>query len=348
MKKVKKYIPNILTISRLIVTPLIVYLGIKNKIIPVIIIAIFIALTDFLDGKLARLWGVSSELGAKLDTVGDKALAIGLLIILITDNNMFFYVLVFEALISIFNLYVFIKERIVESLLIGKIKTWIIFITIILGLLNMILPILKIFVIFFGSITIILQILSLISYIVAYNNRKYNRRKTSMEQSGYYKIVEEILNNKEFLKRKEYEHHFNESVYDHVLRVSFDCYQIGKRFKLDYKALAIAGLLHDFYDKPWQDSFEKTKFLKKHGFVHAEEARVNAKKHFPHLVNKKIESMISTHMFPLNIRLPKYKESWILTLVDKVDSMEFLLHPYLLSKRVRIKLQEKANKQKTK
>ena len=72
MNKIKKYIPNFLTISRLLVTPLIIYLGIKNEIIPLIIIAIFIALTDFLDGKLARLWNVSSELGAKLDTIGDK------------------------------------------------------------------------------------------------------------------------------------------------------------------------------------------------------------------------------------------------------------------------------------
>lgn len=51
--------------------------------------------------------------------------------------------------------------------------------------------------------------------------------------------------------------------------------------------------------------------------------------------------MIKTHMFPLNKRLPKYKESWILTIVDKADSMDFLLHPYLLSSRFRKKLIKK-------
>ncbi len=130
-------------------------------------------------------------------------------------------------------------------------------------------------------------------------------------------------------------HHYNESVYDHVLRVSYDCYKIGKKLNLDYKALAIAGLLHDFYDKPWQDCFEKKKLWEKHGFVHAEQARLNAKKHFPNLVNEKIEDMIKTHMFPLNIRLPRYKESWLLTFIDKADSMDFLLHPLLLSKTIR-------------
>ena len=146
------------------------------------------------------------------------------------------------------------------------------------------------------------------------------------------------------MKRKNFEHHYNESVYDHVLRVSYDCYKIGKRLKLDYKSLAIAELLHDFYDKPWQDCFEKIKFFEKHGFVHAEQARINAIKHFPHLVDEKIGDMIKTHMFPLNIKLPKYKESWILTIVDKADSMEFLMHPCLLSKRMRLKLMKKANK----
>ena len=48
-------------------------------------------------------------------------------------------------------------------------------------------------------------------------------------------------------KRKEYPHHINESVYAHVIRVSYDCYRIGKFLHMDYKSLAIAGLLHDFY-----------------------------------------------------------------------------------------------------
>lgn len=344
MNRIKKYIPNILTVSRLIATPFIVYLGIKNEVVPLIIIAIFIALTDFLDGKLARLWNVSSEIGAKLDTIGDKTLAIGLLIILVINNHMFFYILVLEGLISIFNIYVFMKQHIVESLLVGKIKTWVIFITIILGLFNLLFPSLKIFVTIFIVLTVILQFVSLFSYISAYNKRKNEKKKLNFENREYYNIVKEILNHEEFLKRKNFEHHYNESVYDHVLRVSYDCYKIGKKLKLDYKALAIAGLLHDFYDKPWQDTFEKTKFFEKHGFVHAEQARKNAIKYFPHLVDEKIGDMIKTHMFPLNKKLPKYKESWILTIVDKADSMEFLLHPYLITRIGRSKAMKKKKK----
>ena len=48
---------------------------------------------------------------------------------------------------------------------------------------------------------------------------------------------------------------------------------------MDYKALTIAGLLHDFYEKPWQYSNEKKPFFQKHAFTHAKEAVVNSKKY---------------------------------------------------------------------
>jgi hypothetical protein len=48
-------------------------------------------------------------------------------------------------------------------------------------------------------------------------------------------------------------------------------------------------------------------------------------------------------MFPLNKNIPKYKESWILTFVDKVDSIEFIFHPLLLSKKFREKMLKNKN-----
>lgn len=338
----KKIIPNILTISRLLVIPLVIYLGVQKQMIPLVIIAVMVALTDFLDGKLARLWNVTSELGAKLDTIGDKCLAFSLLIILVVDNRLFFYVFVLECFIALFNIYVFYRTRIVESLLIGKIKTWFLFVTIFLGFLDLLFMHIDLPVNLFVVLTALLQFASLIQYVRAYHANKGEKKRLQLENKEYMNIVRSILEHEEFLKRKEYPHHYNESVYDHVLRVSYDCYKIGKKLHLDYKALAIAGLLHDFYDKPWQSDFERKPFLQKHGFVHAEQARVNALKYFPKLMNDKIGSMIKTHMFPLNKRLPKYKESWVLTLVDKADSMDFLFHPLLMSTKFRKKTMEKS------
>lgn len=143
----------------------------------------------------------------------------------------------------------------------------------------------------------------------------------------YYDIVKEILKNDEFQKRKKFKHHGNISVYDHCLEVSKISYYLAKKMNLDYKSTAIGALLHDFYFKPWQENIEKKSFFKKHGFVHAYEAKINAKKYFPNLINQKIENIIERHMFPLNKIPPKYKEAWIVTLVDKYVSMEVIKQP---------------------
>ena len=65
----------------------------------------------------------------------------------------------------------------------------------------------------------------------------------------YKEIVKEILENPEFIKRKEYRHHENISVYTHSLMVSYYSYKIAKKMHLDYESTAIAGILHDFYYK---------------------------------------------------------------------------------------------------
>ena len=45
------------------------------------------------------------------------------------------------------------------------------------------------------------------------------------------------------------------------------------------------------------------------------------------LLNKKIENAILRHMFPLNIIPPRYKEAWIVSVVDKLVSLEVILQP---------------------
>lgn len=330
--KYKKYIPNILTLARLIVTPFILYLGMKGEIKLLFIVALLVALTDFLDGYLARKWQVTSELGAKLDAIGDKFLAISLLIVLVLEYHGFFYILVLESIIALFNIYVYFKEKIVESLLVGKIKTWVIFITILVGLLSFLFPRLYYPLVILCIITLLFQLASLLTYIRNYRDKKSQKKKQSDIFKEYYTLVKEILENEEFLKRKEFPHHYEESVYDHTLRVSFDCFVIAKKHHLDYKSLAIAGLLHDFYKRPWQSIKEKKPLFQKHGFTHAKEAVENAYHFFPEIMNEKIKNIMITHMFPLNPKFPTSKEGWLLTFIDKVDSLDFVAHPSMLAK----------------
>ncbi len=146
-----------------------------------------------------------------------------------------------------------------------------------------------------------------------------------LNDKEYYEIVKPIVESLEFQRRKSFEHHENCSVFEHCVEVSYLAYKWAKKLKLNYHDVAIGGLLHDFYYKPWKENvMRKDPFFKQHGFVHAREALDNSIKCFPEIVNERISDIILRHMFPLNIHPPKYPESWIVTLADKKVSLGVL------------------------
>lgn len=147
------------------------------------------------------------------------------------------------------------------------------------------------------------------------------------DEKEFLDIIEPILNNDEFLKRIHYKHHGDTSVYEHSFAVSYYAYMWAKKLHLNknkVKNTAIAGLLHDFYYNDWTKIKEKQPLFKKHGFVHAKQAKENSIKHFPKLMNKRIENAIERHMFPLNITPPKYIEGWLVTNADKFVSFDVI------------------------
>lgn len=127
----------------------------------------------------------------------------------------------------------------------------------------------------------------------------------------YFKIVENILDNEEFNKIKNIEHH-GVNRFDHSVKVSYYSYKVAKALHLDYKGTARGGLLHDFFLSP-EERTSKEKFIST--FVHPKQALETAKSQFD--LTPKEEDMIRSHMFPINISVPKYMESWIVSSVDK-------------------------------
>ena len=84
-------IPNYLTIGRIIIVPLIVFIylyDIKYGNLINTFLFILAAITDWLDGYLARKWNQSSKLGAFLDPVADKLLVVTLLVLIISDVSL--------------------------------------------------------------------------------------------------------------------------------------------------------------------------------------------------------------------------------------------------------------------
>lgn len=155
----------------------------------------------------------------------------------------------------------------------------------------------------------------------------------------WFNIAKEVLLSDEFQKRKYFMHHHNLTVWEHSILVSFKSFKIAKRLGADARVCALAGLLHDFYTQAWLYSEELAqiddgKYLKEigvrkplfkmHGFTHGADAARNYVKYFPELEDKKITDSIKKHMFPMNIVPPKYIEGYILTSVDKLNSVKEL------------------------
>ena len=85
-----KKIPNTLTIGRIIIVPFFVlafYLPGFYGDLTALILFIIASFTDFLDGMLARMFGVESKLGELLDPIADKIIVATALILLVMDGT---------------------------------------------------------------------------------------------------------------------------------------------------------------------------------------------------------------------------------------------------------------------
>lgn len=98
---------------------------------------------------------------------------------------------------------------------------------------------------------------------------------------------------------------------EHSINVSYTSYKIAKKLGWDAQSTARGALLHDFFYYDWR----VTKFNKSHAWVHPRIAVKNARKLVN--LNAKEEDIILKHMWGATIAPPRYKEGYIVTLVDK-------------------------------
>ena len=81
-----KHVPNALTVSRILLTPILLYLLLRGTLggyAWALGIFVFASISDYLDGELARRFGVGSSIGQYLDPVADKVLVLGTFITLV-------------------------------------------------------------------------------------------------------------------------------------------------------------------------------------------------------------------------------------------------------------------------
>lgn len=143
--------------------------------------------------------------------------------------------------------------------------------------------------------------------------------KVWTQNKEFIEITKDILENETVKEMKNYRQHYDISTYEHCLNVAYISYKICKKLKWDYKSMARAAMLHDLFLYDWRKSRKKLQLRGYHAFIHPKIALENALKLYN--LNDKEKDIIVKHMWPVTLALPKYKETYVITLVDKYSAI---------------------------
>lgn len=124
-------------------------------------------------------------------------------------------------------------------------------------------------------------------------------------------LIKDIIINEKFGKLNGELHH-GINRYIHSMNVAKKTYKVTKKLKLDYKSATRAALLHDFYSNDDLDTTSGIRAL----YQHPSKALDNTTKYFN--INAKEANIIESHMFPIGRKFPKYKESYLVSIIDKI------------------------------
>ena len=141
---------------------------------------------------------------------------------------------------------------------------------------------------------------------------KLKLKVSSADAAEYDKCVKDLANSEILHTMQKFIQHGNITCLEHSVYVSYISFRICKSLSLDFSSAARGALLHDFFLYDWHI---KGGHEGLHGFSHPQAALDNANAHFS--LNKIEQDIILKHMWPLTIKLPKYKESYIVLLADK-------------------------------
>lgn len=230
MNKIKKNIPNAITISRIISSLIAPIIFINGNIIPSIYLYIYGAVSDCLDGIAARKLKAHTELGRLLDPISDKIYALSLMLPSIALGNILMLIpLILEGEITA-TIFAAKKSQVkIETERVGKYKTWFLFISIILGLLST--QTLSMYIPFVISLipTIDMQIKSLKAYEKQYHKKLINKLQNNGEKIISYS---EKNNNKEKINIKQkIKSHYDELLFYQNIPINMNTEKNVKKFQ---------------------------------------------------------------------------------------------------------------------
>lgn len=129
---------------------------------------------------------------------------------------------------------------------------------------------------------------------------------------AYYETVADIIETPEVQSMHRIGHHIDMTCYEHSVFVSYISFRTARRLGLDARAAARGGLLHDLY-LYGQDTRDEIGL--RHLLMHPKIALDNAAKLC--VLSEKERNIIASHMWPLSAIMPKSREAFLVSSIDK-------------------------------
>ena len=146
-------------------------------------------------------------------------------------------------------------------------------------------------------------------------------------RSQFLYCIEDLIHTESVQEMRNISQHVDINCLEHCIFVSYVSFLISRFLGLDYEAAARGGLLHDLFLYDWHI---KGSHKGLHGFTHPKTALENASKLCE--LSQKEKDIIVKHMWPLTLKFPRYKESYVVSTADKICALAEMLHIYHLMK----------------
>lgn len=136
-------------------------------------------------------------------------------------------------------------------------------------------------------------------------------------ENEYLGCVNDLIDHEMVTKMQDFVQHGGISCLEHSIYVSYLSFRVCKMLRFDYCSAARGGLLHDFFLYDWHIDKQHEGL---HGFTHPKTALKNADRFF--CLNHIERDIIRNHMWPMTIRFPRYKESFVVLMIDKYCTLK--------------------------
>lgn len=191
-----KHVPNILTIVRFLLIPVIIIFAFQDNYVATIIVLTISGITDILDGFIARKFNFITDFGKLMDPLADKATQVTLLAVLTIQKIIPIWIIAVVLLKEFIMIsgasFLYGKELVVSSKWYGKLSTVLFYIAIVASLFTLYwnnslikynLPSIPEFATYIYYLAVTSTIFSLIMYIKAFYLQGYLKKAINQKNN---------------------------------------------------------------------------------------------------------------------------------------------------------------------